>query len=410
MPAPSRDPLRRWCAAAFLLAIGCGAPGAGRDDVAARAGGRELTVDAAARLLAANPKLPADSFMARALAEVWVDYALLAAAARDDSTLASLDLDVLVRPAREQAIIRKLRDRVVRADTVFTDEEVAARLRAHGDTSAAARGEREEEPERYPGENEEREREREKVRERERVRAAMRGEPLKALTADELDEERRNEFRHYMAATVMRDAEGAYVDSLTDAVAPRVAADAPAAMRAIAASPGIRPRDGAKALVTYQGGSLTVAEYHDFVRTQPAHIQGALAGAPEAQLQNAALQLVQRKLLLTLAAKEGITLSADEERALAATAREDVTKALHAAGITRVAALAAPAAPRDSAVDTLLARSMARVGKVVPLERLAVALRARYESEVRPAALPRVVERLRAERGESAAPTARRSS
>src|SRR5512142_2337105 len=52
----------------------------------ARAGGNELSVDAAASILEQNPNLPAQPQVVDALANLWVDYTLLAKAAAKDST------------------------------------------------------------------------------------------------------------------------------------------------------------------------------------------------------------------------------------------------------------------------------------------------------------------------------------
>ena len=90
----------------------------------ARAGGNELSVDQAATLLEQNPQLPAQPGVVEALANLWVDYTLLAKAAAQDSTLKSVDLSSLVKPALEQDMVWKLRDRVIKVDTAMSDADL----------------------------------------------------------------------------------------------------------------------------------------------------------------------------------------------------------------------------------------------------------------------------------------------
>lgn len=91
-------------------------------DLVARAAGRDLTIDEAVTLFLHNPMLSAQPDVIRAVAELWIDYTLLAMATMEDSTLAGLDLAPLVTPAAEQDIFRRLREELIGADTVMSDE------------------------------------------------------------------------------------------------------------------------------------------------------------------------------------------------------------------------------------------------------------------------------------------------
>ncbi|HEV3049782.1 MAG TPA: peptidylprolyl isomerase, partial [Longimicrobium sp.] len=95
------------------------------DSVVAAAAGHQLTAGAAAALLASNPQVPADSLTIPVLAGLWIDYTLLAEAVAQDSTLASLDMDDLTLAMRNEAVLMRLLQREVRADTVFSDEELS---------------------------------------------------------------------------------------------------------------------------------------------------------------------------------------------------------------------------------------------------------------------------------------------
>ena len=112
--------------AATVLFAGCDGMGramTAHTDVLARAAGLELSVEEAAGMLAQNPRLPAEPEVVEAVANLWVDYVLLAAAYQGDS-LASLDVSAVVDPILEQEVFRKLNEQVIQVDTTITDQEL----------------------------------------------------------------------------------------------------------------------------------------------------------------------------------------------------------------------------------------------------------------------------------------------
>jgi peptidyl-prolyl cis-trans isomerase C len=114
-----------------LTAFGCDAM-TSHTDVVARAGQYELTVDGTVDLIAGNPQIPAMNDVVQSIAEFWVDYTILAEVARQDSTLASLDLDPMLQPYVEQQTFLQLRDQVLTADTVISDEELRELYNSEG--------------------------------------------------------------------------------------------------------------------------------------------------------------------------------------------------------------------------------------------------------------------------------------
>ena len=94
-------------------------------DVLARAAGQELSIDKAASLFALNPRIPAQPDVVNAIANLWIDYTLLAQAVAKDSTLNAVNLDPIIEPYIEQEVVWKLRDKVIKVDTALDD----ARLR-----------------------------------------------------------------------------------------------------------------------------------------------------------------------------------------------------------------------------------------------------------------------------------------
>jgi len=104
--------------------IGCG-PGP-----LAEAGEHQFTVDDAARLISEHSTVPADTQVVRVVAELWVDYTLLAAHLGADTTLATLDVGLVVEQPLQELMLAQLRDAVIDVDTVVSDEELAERFAA----------------------------------------------------------------------------------------------------------------------------------------------------------------------------------------------------------------------------------------------------------------------------------------
>ena len=110
-------------AAASFLA-GCG-PGSLAD-----AEGRRLTVEDAAQLIAEHSSLPGDSQVVRVVAELWVDYTLLALHLAADTTLTTLDVEPVIEQPRFDIMMSGLRDEVLDIDTAVSDEELTERFAA----------------------------------------------------------------------------------------------------------------------------------------------------------------------------------------------------------------------------------------------------------------------------------------
>jgi hypothetical protein len=90
-------------------------------DVLARAAGHELTVEEAATMIAPHPHA-ASADVVRAVASFWVDYILFATAASRDSTLGNLDLDATVKPFLDQEAVMALREKVIKVDSITEDQ------------------------------------------------------------------------------------------------------------------------------------------------------------------------------------------------------------------------------------------------------------------------------------------------
>jgi hypothetical protein len=449
-------------AAALLILAGCGEFGqamTAHTDVVARAAGRELRVAEAAELLASNPQIPADPQVARALADIWVDYMLLGRAVSEDPELGMLDMDAFIRPMREQEIMARLRDQVIQVDTTFTEEQLQAAWRTEGpgaeirarhillrvpaeatpaqrdsvqQLAAALRGRAQggesfaqlaEQYSQDPG-------------------SAARGgdlgffgrgrmvpsfdEAAFALEPGQTSEvvespfgyhvirveerrqpqltEEREPFREFLVQRRVQEAEGAYLDSLTAAVGVQVRPGGLAVVREIASRPEVtlRGRAADREIATYRGGAYTTGEFAEFIRAQPPQTQSAFATATDEQLESAVQQLTRTEILMADARARNITLPAEDEERLRRETRQQIRELLEATGLLAVAGQ--PQAAVDQHVRRLIAEGVAGRAQLVPLGRLGFALRDRYPAEINEGTFSQVVSQLEQIRASQPAP------
>lgn len=465
-------PRRAWHLVLTSLALGaCGRFNqamTGHTDVLARAAGNELRVDDAARILASNPGVPPEPQAVQALANLWVDYTLFATAAAEDSTLGMVNVDRLIQPAREGILLRKLAERALRADTLFTEAEIQQRWMSEG-----AQGEIRARhillrlpPEPTPAQ-------RDSVRQlAEGLRAQASGgadfaalarrysaDPGSAAQGGDLGffgrgrmvapfeevafrlqpgqvgpvvespfgfhvirvEERRQpelgtqreEFRKFLVQRAMQTAEQAYVDSLSAAAQLAIRPGGPAAVREIAAQSDerVRGRAGERALASYKGGELTAGEVADVMRAQP-DLRGAIPQANDQQLEEMVKQLSHRELLLREASARGMSLTGAENETLRTSARQGIRSLIGVAGIsTRRAGKGAAAQQAvQKEVDALIGGVVSGTRQAPPLGVLGSALRDAYKPEINLAAVPRVVDRLKQLRAGQTPDSARNSA
>jgi peptidyl-prolyl cis-trans isomerase C len=464
--APRCTEVRRWLplSAALLVLAGCGGFGeamTAHTDVVARAAGKELRVTEASELLASNPQIPADPQVARALADVWVDYMLLAHAVAEDPSLSMLDMEAFVRPMREQMLMGRLRDRVIQVDTVFTDEQLQARWRTDGPgAEISARHILLRVPaEATPAQRDSVQQLAASLRQRavagedfaalaqqfsQDPGSAARGgdlgffgrgrmvapfdEAAFALQPGEISNvvespfgyhvirvddrrqpqltEEREEFRQFLVQNAQQEAETAYLDSLTAAANVQIRPGGLAVVREIASRPDVtlRGRSAEREIATYDRGAYTTGEFAEFIRSQPPQTQSAFATANDEQLESAVQQLTRSELLMQQARSQNITITPQEEEELRAEMRGQIQQLLQATGLAQFSGQSGNTAAIDAHVRTLIADGVAGRSQLVPLGPLGFALRDRYPSEINEGAFSQVIAQLEQVRARQPAP------
>ena len=111
-------------AIALATLLGACAEDAADPNLVARAGPYRLSVDDVVQLLQDEESLPTQAAVVESLAELWIDYTLLADAVADDTTFSDLDFRAYVRQQVERDMVFQLRDSVIQVDTFITPEEL----------------------------------------------------------------------------------------------------------------------------------------------------------------------------------------------------------------------------------------------------------------------------------------------
>ncbi|MCH1572362.1 MAG: peptidyl-prolyl cis-trans isomerase [Longimicrobiales bacterium] len=112
-----------------LLAAGCGGEQS-NEGLVARVEDYTFSVDNAVDLLVDEERLAADAGVVEALADLWVNYTLLAEATATDSMYGMLDFEPMVMRQAQQVMVFQLRDSVIQVDTFVTDLELRERYEA----------------------------------------------------------------------------------------------------------------------------------------------------------------------------------------------------------------------------------------------------------------------------------------
>ncbi len=417
-------------------------------DVLARAGGYTLTIDAAAELLAPYAQISAEPRVIRAVADLWVDYSLLAAALEDDPSLEALDIDRFIQPERDQALVWRLREAVIQLDPDISDEELEEAWRREG---PGVEVEARHILLRIPAEPTARQRDSLVAQAQELRERAMAGEDFAEL-AEEYSEDpgsaqrggdlgyfgrgrmvepfedaafdlepgevsdvvetpfgyhlimvtdrretelgiQREDFRAQLLEQRERDAELAYLDSLTRAADIDVLPGAPAVVRQMARRGDLRTpgRTGERVLATYEGGTLTAADMARSLRLQPPQALEQMAGATEAQIEERIRQEAQYELLRREARLLELEVPEEEVERMRSEARSAIREVVRMAGLDNGReATESPAGPAYGILQDVVEGRRSPI----PLGRLSHQLRDVYGARINEGAFDRTARRV----------------
>jgi peptidyl-prolyl cis-trans isomerase C len=349
-------------AVAISACEGVGQAMSSHTDVLARAAGHELSVEEASRLLIDNPNLPAQADVVEALANIWIDYTLLAEAMVADSTLGGVPLEDVIQPQLDAIAVQKLREEVIDPDTSLTEEELRARFEEQrpGLEVRARHVLLQLGPDASPEARDSVEAQIEDIR----ARAAA-GEDFTALAStysqdpgsaqrggdlgffargamvapfetaafalqpgevspvvrtdfgyhvikvEERREpsyaERRDAFAQSLKTDIVLETEQAFVDSLMESREIEVLPEAPDIVRELAREPDadLSARRRSRPLVSYRGGAYTVGDLATLMlRVSPLQL-AQLAGASDEDMETVLEGLAQNKILIEAARAAG---------------------------------------------------------------------------------------------------------
>jgi hypothetical protein len=451
----------RWTTMPLLaLAAACDRGGG---DLLARADDHELSVSEATALIAPEAGLPDRPEVVLAVADLWIDYTLLAQAASEDSTLQNVDLGPLIDQQEEVDMIGRLRDAAVQVDTAIADEEVRQRFaqeapgarvkarhilltppdgatpfqrdsvrakadslltRARGgadfaqlatqhsqDPGSAAQGgdlgffERGQ-----------------MVAAFDSAAFAMEAGQISDIVATPFGyhiikvEEKQTpgfdemgpQFRQQLVAERIMRAESTFVAGLETKGQMQVVEGAPALVREISRNPLARMGGRAlrRDLVEYQGGSVTVGEVRQFLQTrEPAFRQQVDQATDQQIIDNLLKALAQRELLVNEARTRGIEPNQARADSMMTMVRTSFLDAARQLGLVSIQPQEGETAEQaiDRAVKGLLTAILQGQREVIPLGGIAFSLRQQYPAEVFQPAVERVVTGIQTVRGPSGA-------
>ncbi|MEZ4417859.1 MAG: peptidylprolyl isomerase [Gemmatimonadota bacterium] len=446
-----RTPLVMLLAAA-LAACGERAPA----DAVAVAAGHVLTVDEAVGLVVDETELPADRELLAQLADLWIDYTLLAEVVASDTAVGALDLDGVILPQIEREMVEELQQRALQVDTILGDDELrqlyfqelpGARIRARHillqfdrqsaqsrDSATALASELKARLERgesfatvartYSTDDGSKnnggdlgffDRQTLAPTFTAAAFALAPGQISDPVVTEfgvhliRVDERQLPEFDSVKVAYAnsvknrrFAEAWQTFVRGLEDGAGMTVQEGAAAAARDLATDvPQPLPaREQNRVLVSFQGGTLSVGDLQAFLLTQPRALRSEMMSATDEQVNQFLEGVARGRLIVQEASDMGIAVSDQRRDTLRLDARVQLVTVADRLGLrdlTEDGARPAPAAI-DSAVDRTIERIIRGEGEFVELASLALTLRARSDARVVAGGLDKALERLREER------------
>ena len=430
--------------------------------VLARAAGHELTVDQMVEMLARENAMPNQPDVVEALADFWVDYTLIAMSALRDPLFTGLDLDPLLQPQLDEAIIDAYMDSVLQPDTAISDQDLRAMweadppsdsVRAQHLLLAVPDGLTQAQVDSVA-----------ELAEQLQARAVA-GESFEALARQYSDdpgsavqggdigffsrgmmvpsfeeaafslavgevsgpvlssfgfhvikvmdrkaasfEAARSSYRDSIVLGRLLEADSILLDAVDEEAEIEVASEAVVVMRELAMNPRAARsgRATSRTLVSYRGGSYSVSDALLLLNTMQAGLPAQLALAPDDALHDLLSRLGQAQVLLARAADAGIGLPEEHLDSLDFLARQGLRETTDELGIRRIPVLAGETAD-DAVARTILQilrELSAGTRSVIPMGAISVALRRDLDWGVVESAIGATVERVDDLRGSTQA-------
>ncbi len=425
-------------------------------DVLARAAGHELKIDKTATMIAANPQIPAQPDVVVAVANLWIDYMLLATAASRDSTLHNIKLDDLLVPVTEQEIVGKLRDKVIKVDTMFTDDQLKKMYEASDDgTQVRARHILlKMAPDAPPAVRDSVTKLATSLRDQARSGAdfatlakkysqdtsAPQGGDLgffdkKTMVAAFSDvafklqpgqvsdvvttpfglhvikvEERKtsdfaaakDQFRQQAVIQKVTEAEQTYVKNLTDSANIKVKEGAYAIVKDLAMKPETpsKGRAANRDLVEFKGGSYTVGDFLEFARKLQPQQRATLPQRSDEELKGFLEGMARNKILVLEARKQGLAMAPARQDSLREEVYKQLGQAVQTAGLRNIQPQQGES--KDQAIERHVTAVIEAIIKgeqnAIPLGQLSFSLREQFDGEVFERSVPQVVAKVEAAR------------
>ncbi len=440
------------CAAVGTTACTDAAP----PNAVAVAGDQVLTVEKIVSYLVDESQIPAERDFLAQLAELWVDYSLLASTAASDSALGALDLTSVVTPQVERELVQTLSAQAIQVDTAIAEDELmrmyneelpGARVRAshillqfdrqrqesQDSALALARAlkQRLQAGERFA--------DLARTYSTDQGSAATGGdlgffdrETMVAPFADAafslepgvVSEPVLTDFGVHLIR--VSDRQVMAFDSIQDAYANavknrRVAQAVEAFMTKLEEDASLEEQEGAleavrtlteavpdplsdrearQVLVRYDGGELSLGDLQAFFLTQPRGLWAQTASAPDEAISVLLARVTRSKLLVEEARARGIEVTAGRTDTLTMDARVQLVDAANVLGLRNLAPAGSTATPAvvGAAVDSSLVRIVRGEGEFVELSALSLTLREPTGARVIDAGVDRALEALREER------------
>ncbi len=429
------------------------------DTLVARAGDYEFTVADAVELLGPQSELPNQPQVVASLAELWIEYTLLADATLRDSTYGDVDVSQLVEQQAQGEMVLALQESVIQPDTSFTEEELRAlfqenppgirvsarhillgfpsqssqaqrdsvraemmallqRIRAGEDFEAMARTYSQDRGSGAQGGDLGEFGAGEMVAPFEQAAFALEPGEVSDLVESPYGlhiiqvydktvptfEESQEQFRFQMQSRAFQEAESTYVAGIREAADPQVREGAGQLARDLArnAMSQLTPRASNRVLVEFEGGEVTVGEFVTFLETRPAQTRQQIVDASDDILENELLlPLAQRELFIAAARDAGLEQPQSYRDSIAAEIRSGFGQA---AQVTGFAGLTVPEGSTrsevvDRTVTELLRGIVGGSREVVPLGPVGFSLRRNTRTELFETGILETVNRIEEIRG-----------